>query len=182
MNEYTRIFLHFLHALGETRRVSTFVFGTRLTNVTRQLRPRDPDDALASCSARRSIGPAARGSATPWRVQPRLVATRAGPGRGHPPFHRRAGARRSRAARGRDRSVAKVLSTADLGQSAVAVRRLRREAGGIRAMLPYVDAFRPFTIWLLADLFRALLGRRIVRRPRRSTVAVLSSRRSLAGG
>ena len=51
MNEYTRLFLHFLHALGETRRVSTFLFGTRLTNVTRAMRARDPDDALARCSA-----------------------------------------------------------------------------------------------------------------------------------
>ncbi len=51
MNEYTRLFLHFLHALGETRRVSTFLFGTRLTNVTRAMRARDPDDALAKCSA-----------------------------------------------------------------------------------------------------------------------------------
>ena len=29
MSEYTRLFLHFLHALGETRRVSTFLFGTQ---------------------------------------------------------------------------------------------------------------------------------------------------------
>ena len=50
MNEYTRLFLHFLHALGETRRVSTFLFGTRLTDVTRAMRARDPDDALAKCS------------------------------------------------------------------------------------------------------------------------------------
>jgi uncharacterized protein with von Willebrand factor type A (vWA) domain len=52
MSQYSRIFLHFLHTLTETRRrVSTFLFGTRLTNVTRALRERDPDDALASCSA-----------------------------------------------------------------------------------------------------------------------------------
>ena len=51
MSEYTRLFLHFLHALGETRRVSTFLFGTRLTNVTRAMAARDPDDALARCSA-----------------------------------------------------------------------------------------------------------------------------------
>ncbi len=51
MAEYTRLFLHFLHALGENRRVSTFLFGTRLTNVTRAMRRRDPDDALAHCSA-----------------------------------------------------------------------------------------------------------------------------------
>ena len=52
MSQYTRIFLHFLHALTEKRRrVHTFVFGTRLTNLTRQMRHRDPDDALANCSA-----------------------------------------------------------------------------------------------------------------------------------
>src|SRR6202046_5564110 len=52
MSQYSRIFLHFLHALTEKRRrVSTFLFGTRLTNVTRALRERDPDDALAACSA-----------------------------------------------------------------------------------------------------------------------------------
>ncbi|HEX3505947.1 MAG TPA: VWA domain-containing protein [Xanthobacteraceae bacterium] len=52
MSQYSRVFLHFLHALTEKRRrVSTFLFGTRLTNVTRALRERDPDDALAACSA-----------------------------------------------------------------------------------------------------------------------------------
>ncbi len=52
MSQYSRIFLHFLHALTDARkRVHTFLFGTRLTNVTRALRERDPDDALASCSA-----------------------------------------------------------------------------------------------------------------------------------
>ncbi len=52
MSQYSQIFLHFLHALTDARkRVSTFLFGTRLTNVTRALRERDPDDALAACSA-----------------------------------------------------------------------------------------------------------------------------------
>jgi hypothetical protein len=52
MSQYSRVFLHFLHALTDTRkRVSTFLFGTRLSNVTRALRERDPDDALAACSA-----------------------------------------------------------------------------------------------------------------------------------
>ncbi len=50
MSEYTRLFLHFLHAIMDARkRVSVFLFGTRLTNVTRSLRARDPDQALASC-------------------------------------------------------------------------------------------------------------------------------------
>jgi len=52
MSQYTRIFLHFLHALTERRkRVASFLFGTRLTNVTRALKERDPDEALAACSA-----------------------------------------------------------------------------------------------------------------------------------
>jgi len=52
MSEYTRLFLHFLHAVTDARkRVSVFLFGTRLTNVSRPLRMRDPDEALAACSA-----------------------------------------------------------------------------------------------------------------------------------
>jgi len=52
MTDYSRLLLHFLHALGEVRgHVSTFLFGTRLTNVTRALQRRDPDAALAACSA-----------------------------------------------------------------------------------------------------------------------------------
>ncbi|MBP0573533.1 VWA domain-containing protein, partial [Mycobacterium tuberculosis] len=47
-SQYSRIFLHFLHALGERRRVSVFLFGTRLTNVTRALQRKDPDEALAA--------------------------------------------------------------------------------------------------------------------------------------
>jgi uncharacterized protein with von Willebrand factor type A (vWA) domain len=52
MGEYTRLFLHFLHAVTDARkRVHSFLFGTRLTNVTRALRAKDPDEALAACSA-----------------------------------------------------------------------------------------------------------------------------------
>jgi uncharacterized protein with von Willebrand factor type A (vWA) domain len=51
MSPYSRMVLHFLHALGRERRVTTFVFGTRLTNITRQLRTRDPDDALVAASS-----------------------------------------------------------------------------------------------------------------------------------
>ena len=51
MSQYTRIFLHFMHVLTERRRrVHTFLFGTRLTNVTRAMRHRDPDEAIAICS------------------------------------------------------------------------------------------------------------------------------------
>lgn len=51
MSQYTRLFLHFLHAVTDARkRVHTFLFGTRLTNVTRALKARDPDEALAAVS------------------------------------------------------------------------------------------------------------------------------------
>jgi uncharacterized protein with von Willebrand factor type A (vWA) domain len=50
MSDYSRVVLHFTHALSAQRgRVSTFVFGTRLTNVTRALKARDPDAALTAC-------------------------------------------------------------------------------------------------------------------------------------
>ena len=52
MSQYTRLFLHFLHAVTDNRkRVHTFLFGTRLTNVSRALKEKDPDEALAACSA-----------------------------------------------------------------------------------------------------------------------------------
>ncbi|MEN3791528.1 VWA domain-containing protein [Fulvimarina sp. MAC3] len=51
MSQYSRIFLHFLHAIMEKRRrVHAFLFGTRLTNVTRQLLRKDPDQAFAECA------------------------------------------------------------------------------------------------------------------------------------
>jgi uncharacterized protein with von Willebrand factor type A (vWA) domain len=48
MSRYSRMFMHFMHVLTNDRdRVSTFVFGTRLSNVTRHLRHKDIDYALA---------------------------------------------------------------------------------------------------------------------------------------
>jgi uncharacterized protein with von Willebrand factor type A (vWA) domain len=53
MAEYSRLFLHFLHAMTEKRRrVHSFVFATRLTNISHELRGHDPDDALARASKR----------------------------------------------------------------------------------------------------------------------------------
>jgi uncharacterized protein with von Willebrand factor type A (vWA) domain len=47
MERYARMLLHFLHAITNDRdRVHTFLFGTRLTNVTRYLRNKDIDVAL----------------------------------------------------------------------------------------------------------------------------------------
>jgi hypothetical protein len=47
MSRYSRIVLHFMHAVTNDRdRVFAFLFGTRLTNITRLLRHRDVDIAL----------------------------------------------------------------------------------------------------------------------------------------
>jgi len=47
MSQYSRMLLHFVHAITNDRdRVHTFLFGTRLNNVTRHLRHRDVDVAV----------------------------------------------------------------------------------------------------------------------------------------
>jgi uncharacterized protein with von Willebrand factor type A (vWA) domain len=52
MARYTRMFLHFMHAITNDRdRVYCFTFGTRLSNVGRALRNRDVDIALQKASA-----------------------------------------------------------------------------------------------------------------------------------
>ncbi|HWK45775.1 MAG TPA: VWA domain-containing protein [Stellaceae bacterium] len=52
MSRYSRVFLHFMHAVTNDRdRVHTFLFGTRLTNVTRYLRHKDVDVALDRITA-----------------------------------------------------------------------------------------------------------------------------------
>jgi len=52
MDRYARMLLHFLHGITNDRhRVSTLVFGTRLTNITRHLRHKDVDVALARVAA-----------------------------------------------------------------------------------------------------------------------------------
>jgi uncharacterized protein with von Willebrand factor type A (vWA) domain len=56
MSQYSRMVLHFLHAVAQRQgqgwaRVHAFTFGTRLTNITRHLRTRDVDAALAAAGA-----------------------------------------------------------------------------------------------------------------------------------
>jgi uncharacterized protein with von Willebrand factor type A (vWA) domain len=53
MEAYSRFLLRFAHALTRAgARVETFVFGTRLTRITRELTHRNPDEALKRVSAR----------------------------------------------------------------------------------------------------------------------------------
>jgi uncharacterized protein with von Willebrand factor type A (vWA) domain len=56
MASYSRMLLHFLHAAANAQgsgwsHVHVFTFGTRLTNITRHLARRDPDEALARAGA-----------------------------------------------------------------------------------------------------------------------------------
>jgi uncharacterized protein with von Willebrand factor type A (vWA) domain len=145
MHRYTRMFLHFLHALTRDReRVTTFLFGTRLTNVTRPLRDRDVDDALAKI-----------GTAVPdWAGGTRIAASLA-------EFNLR-WARRLLAQNACVMLVTDGLDRDDASALDEEMRRLRRscrrilwlnpllryegfepQAAGIASMLPHVDAFLP---------------------------------------
>ncbi|MEM8870746.1 MAG: VWA domain-containing protein [Pseudomonadota bacterium] len=53
MSSYSRMLMHFLHTAANTKgagwaQVHSFTFGTRLTNITRHMRARDVDAALAA--------------------------------------------------------------------------------------------------------------------------------------
>ena len=76
MDRYARMLLHFLHAITNDRdRVHVLLFGTRLTNITRQLKHRDVDVALARVAhgGVRLVGRHAH-RRVPRGVQPPLVA------------------------------------------------------------------------------------------------------------
>jgi uncharacterized protein with von Willebrand factor type A (vWA) domain len=160
MAEYTRVFLHFLHALGETRRVSTFLFGTRLTNVTRAMRRRDPDEALARCSA----------EVKDWSGGTRISASLHAFNRD---WSRRAlgqGAIVLLFTDGLEREGVEALG-AETQRLHMSCRRLiwlnpllrfdgfSAKAQGLRAMLPHVDEFRPIhSLKSMAELVRAISG------------------------
>jgi hypothetical protein len=160
MSAYSRILLHFFHALGRERRVTTFLFGTRLTNVTRQLRYRDIDEALAATS----------GAVADWSGGTRIAAALEA-------FNRQW----SRRVLGQGAIV--LLVTDGLERDGVedldgAMDRLHRScrrliwlnpllgyegfearASGIRAMLPHVDEVRSIhSLESVADLCHALAG------------------------
>jgi uncharacterized protein with von Willebrand factor type A (vWA) domain len=51
MSLYSRLLLHFIHTISNgLQNVEAFVFGTRLTRITRQLKRRDVDDAVRDVS------------------------------------------------------------------------------------------------------------------------------------
>jgi uncharacterized protein with von Willebrand factor type A (vWA) domain len=160
MSDYTRVFLHFLHALGEQRRVTTFLFGTRLTNVTRALRARDVDEALELCS----------GQVKDWAGGTRIASSLH---RFNREWSRRVlgqGAVVLLFTDGLERDGAENLAR-EMELLRKSCRRLiwvnpllrfgafQAKALGIRAMLPFVDEFRPIhNLASMADLCRALDG------------------------
>ncbi len=159
MNRYSRLFLHFLHAVtGDRDRVHSFLFGTRLTNITRHLRHRDVDVAVARASRAvqdwsggTRIGPCLEGFNRDWSR--RVLAQ---------------GAVVLLVTDGLDRDDLGVLQRA-VERLHKSCRRLiwlnpllryegfRPEAGGVRTILPHIDDFRPVhNIASLIDIAAAL--------------------------
>jgi len=145
MDRYSRMLLFFLHAITNDRdRVHTLLFGTRLTNVTRYLKHRDVDVAIARVSA----------AVSDWAGGTRIGACLAD-------FNRRwsrrllgQGAIVLLISDGLDSDVGDGLA-AEMDRLAKSCRRLiwlnpllrydgfEARPAGIRAMLPYVDEFLP---------------------------------------
>jgi uncharacterized protein len=161
MSQYTRLFLHFLHALTERRKhVSTFLFGTRLTNVTRAIKERDPDEALAAASATVVDWAGGTRIASSLHVFNKLWARRV-----------LNGAIVLLISDGLERDGDDTLAFQmdRLHRSARRViwlnpllrfDRFEAKARGIRTMLPHVDDFRPIhNLDSIADLARALTDR-----------------------
>lgn len=184
MARYSRMLLRFLHELTRDRgRVHSFTFATRLTPVTRWLRHRDADAALAA------IGQAVKDWEGGTRIGPAL---------------REFNLRWGRRLLGQGAVVLLVTDGLDregaegLAEEAERLRRscrrlvwlnplLRFEgfeprAAGIRALLPHVDDFRPVhsleTLAELAGALGAAPGRRAARRAPPHTIVPYPGRGS----
>jgi len=167
MDRYARLMLHYVHGL--TRRylkVHTLTFGTRLTNITRSLRHRDPDLALALASAQ----------VQDWKGGTRIASWL-------DDFNHH-WARRLLGANAALLLVTDGLDRDEHGELTRAAAQLRLfarqivwlnpllrfekfepRAGGVRALLPFVDRFLPVhNLASLADLATVL---REARTPRR---------------
>ena len=163
MAQYSRMVLHFLHAVSNAKgqgwaQVHGFTFGTRLTNITRHLRGRDVDAALRAAGA----------EAQDWSGGTRIGAALHAFNRD---WSRRVlgqGAVVLLITDGLDRDAPDLLAH-EMKRLHLSARRLiwlnpllrwegfAPRAGGIRAMLPHVDAFRAgHSIAALEDLARAI--------------------------
>ena len=161
MNPYSRMFLHFLHAITNDRdRVSVFVFGTRLTNITRQLRHRDVDVAMARVaeaikdwSGGTRIGASLR--EFNWRWSRRVLGQNACVLLVSDGLDREAGEGLG------DEMERLAKSCRFLAWLNPLLRYEKFEArpAGVRAMLPHVDLFLPVhNLDSLLDLAKALSG------------------------
>ena len=160
-SSYSRMFLHFLHALTNDRdRVSVFLFGTRLTNITRELKRRDIDEAMTKVS----------GAVKDWSGGTRI-------GTSLREFNYK-WARRVLSQGAHVLLMTDGLDREDTTTLEHEMDRLRRQAkriiwlnpllrydgfkalaGGIRAIMPHVDEFRPVhSLDSLRDLAAALAG------------------------
>jgi uncharacterized protein with von Willebrand factor type A (vWA) domain len=175
MTDYTRLFLQFLHAITDARkRVSVFLFGTRLTNVTRALRARDPDEALAACSA----------GVEDWAGGTRIASSlhqfnklwgRRVLGQGaivlliSDGLEREADARLEFEMDRLHRSCRRLIWLNPL----LRFEGFEAKAQGIRMMLPHVDEFRPVhNLKSMESLIAALSsGQRPIRRPEARSAA-----------
>ena len=166
MSDYSRMLLHFLHAAANAKgagwaQVHAFTFGTRLTNITRHLRQRDVDAALA----------AAGQEALDWEGGTRIGACLHAFNRD---WSRRVlgqGAVVLLITDGLDRDDPVRLGV-EMERLHLSARRLiwlnpllrwdgfAPRARGVRAMLPHVDTFRPATASRSLEELVAALGRR----------------------
>ncbi|MCB2021956.1 MAG: VWA domain-containing protein [Burkholderiaceae bacterium] len=159
MDRYARLLLHYVHGLTRRYlRVHTLTFGTRLTNITRALKNRDPDEAIRLADSQ----------VQDWRGGTRIASCLA-------EFNQH-WARRLLGANAALLLVTDGLDRDDHGDLAHAAAQLRRHAhqivwlnpllrfdgfepraAGVRALLPHVDRFLPVhNLASLADLGRAL--------------------------
>ncbi|TAN55138.1 MAG: VWA domain-containing protein [Betaproteobacteria bacterium] len=159
MNPYARMFLHFLHAITNDRdRVSVFVFGTRLTNITRQLRHRDVDVAMAKVAEliRDWSGGTRIGSCLRefnWRWSRRVLGQNACVLLVSDGLDREAGEGLAEEMQRLHKSCKELIWLNPL----LRYEKFEARPAGVRAMLPHVDRFLPVhNLKSLVDLAHAI--------------------------
>lgn len=165
MNPYARMFLHFLHAITNDRdRVAVFVFGTRLTNITRQLRHRDVDvamakvaDAIRDWSGGTRIGASLREFNYRWGR--RVLGQNACVLLVSDGLDREAGEGLGEEMERLSRSCHLLVWLNPL----LRYEKFEARPAGVRAMLPHVDLFLPVhNLKSLVDLARTLSARGVL--------------------
>ncbi|MBE0613940.1 MAG: VWA domain-containing protein [Burkholderiales bacterium] len=168
MSRYSRMFLHFLHAITNDRdRVHTLVFGTRLTNITRHLRNRDVDiamnrvtDAIQDWAGGTRIGTCLTEFNRKWSR--RLLGQNAVVLLISDGLDRDLGAGLGAEMERLHKSCRKLVWLNPL----LRYDGFQPRPSGVRAMLPHVDAFLPVhNIESLVDLARELEHGKWQRRP-----------------